>query len=164
MNKEADVKFRTWVDVQRNIVQAFQLKKEDSIVTQNRVVKLVLNIGILDADDFDRSWNNNFKQVIEFYNKNGACPSETTEIRLFYWLRTTKTRLYSQHIKRKYSGSNTGKVSVATRKKKLEMFGFDMTKPLPQCRNNNVVVEISSDDQGRDQFDCRGLQHFWAID
>merc|ERR1712194_461710 len=95
----ADVKFRMWVDVQRNIAQAFQLEKEDYIVTRNRVVKLVLNIGILDADDFDRSWNYSLNQVIEFYNKNGVCPKLTTESRLFYWLQEEKQRLYSPNSK-----------------------------------------------------------------
>ena len=148
MNKEANVKFRTWVDVQRNIVQAFQLEK-DSIVTRNRVVKLVLNIGILDADNFDRSWNYSLNQLIEFYNKNGVCPKLTTESRLFYWLQEEKQRLYSPNSK-KFSVNNTSKVSVATRKKKLEMFGFDLTKTISQCRNSNVAVEISSDDYDKE--------------
>ena len=56
-------------------------------LTEERIIELVLNIGILD-DKNDDAWNNRLKELIQFCKKYKRCPRRDNEDEksLYYWI------------------------------------------------------------------------------
>ena len=120
MNEDnQDAQFRTWLEVQKNIIHDFQLGQENS-VTQNRVMKLVLDSGILDNNDseLEINWNKKLKRLTLYCRENGKCPSNKADSALYRWIKMQRSHLF-------FDRRSTDR---AARMKKLKMFGFDMSK------------------------------------
>merc|ERR1711862_627472 len=155
-----DREFCMWFDCQLEMVNNFNYDEAKSIEIQ-QVVKLVLDIGILDdSEHVDDRWNANLKDVLFFCNKNRVCPSRKTAQRLYSFL-------YAQHQLFRNPGEA---INEDTRKKKLHLFKFDLTKPVSQCRNNNKKVVDddflnSSDKNDKEDIRQRKLlkKKFWSI-
>ena len=150
MNEDnQDAQFRTWLNMQKNIFYDFQLQAENS-VTQNRVIKLVLDVGILDNNDDDIIWNKRLKQLVIYCREHGKCPNEKEDYTLYNWIRNQRRRLFLGEIQ----------INRAARKKKLAMFGFDMTKIVSESfiGDSSNEVSKSTEEQADENVERRKIR------
>jgi len=132
-----DKKFCAWFRYQLDMVNKFNCDEEKSPIIQKKVVKLVLDMGILDTEvEDDEVWNMKLKNVIIYCNENKACPRARTGNSLYNFLHSQQQRLF---------GNGEKTLNQDVRKKKLLLFGFDLAQPISQCRNNDNILELADD-------------------